>query len=115
MDDGKPCYISVAHTGVLVKQSRLGLFGPKLFREDPYKSAMTAKALAYLFPVRRVPPEISNPILMAFTNAVLQCDTTGQVAIVLNEGIHRAEELAGTHISEIVPPDWTMQDFLAGP
>jgi hypothetical protein len=29
MDNGDPCFISVAQTGVLVKKSRVGLFGAK--------------------------------------------------------------------------------------
>ena len=33
MDNGDPCYVSVAQTGVLVKKSKIGMFGAKLYEK----------------------------------------------------------------------------------
>ncbi len=33
MDNGDPCWISIAQTGILVKKSELGLFGAMLYEE----------------------------------------------------------------------------------
>ena len=52
MENGNPCYVSVAQTGVLVKKSKVGWFGAKLYEEkNAYRAAMAAKALHYLYPV----------------------------------------------------------------
>ena len=90
MDNDDPIFISVAQTGVLVKKSKLGWFGPKLYESRTvYDAAMTAKALDALFPEYAVPDEMTNAALRAFANAALHCSTTAQVTAVLN----RATEL----------------------
>ena len=103
MPNGDPCYISIAQSGILVKRSRLGIFGAKLYEEkNAYHGAMTAKALAYLYPDRITPEGMTNPILVAFTNSVLHCPTTGDVAVVLNTAVSEAEKRSGQQIADIV-------------
>ena len=102
MANGDPCYISIARRGILVKRSRLGILGAKLYEEkNAYHAAMTAKALAYLHPDRITPQNMTNPILVAF-NAVLHCSTAGNVAVVLNTAVSEAEKRAGQPIADIV-------------
>ena len=53
---GEPCWISVAGGSVVVKRSRLGLFGAPLYKEgDIYKNTMIVKAIAQIFPARALP------------------------------------------------------------
>ena len=92
MDNDDPCYISVAQSGILVKKSKLGLFGAKLYDEkNVYQSANTAKALAYLYPEKLTPEGMTNPVLKAITNAILHCSNLAEVTRVLNEAIKDAE------------------------
>ncbi len=102
MENGDPCFVGVAQTGVLVKKSRVGFFGAKLYEEKrTYDAAMTAKALAYLYPDRLTPTNMTNPVLNAFTNAILHCSTLGEVACVLNEAVPQAEQKSGQPVSEL--------------
>ena len=102
LSDASPCFISIAQTGVLVKKSKTGLFGAQLNKEkDVYRAAMTAKALAYLFPETKVPDDISNIVLKAFTNAALHCTSAEELTLTLNEAVSRAESASGRVISEL--------------
>lgn len=102
MDNGDPCFISVAQTGVLVKRSRLGVFGAKLYEEKRvYDAAVTAKALPYLYRDRLTPEGITNPILNAFTNAVLHCSTLAEATRIINEAVKEAEQRSGQPASEL--------------
>jgi hypothetical protein len=107
MDDGDPCFISVAHTKVLVKKSNIGMLGEMLFQENEvYKAGNTAKALKFLYPERLTPDGITNPVLNAFTNAVLHCSNLGEVTRVLNEAVSDAETQSGQPIADLeVIPD----------
>ena len=88
MDNGDPCWIGVAQTGVLVKKSRVGLFGAELYEQkNLYEAAQTAQALDSLFTEKLTPPEMWNPVLVAFANAVLHCGDLAEVTRVLNEAI----------------------------
>ena len=86
MDNGDPCFIGVAQTGVLVKKSKLGWLGAKLYDEKlVYNAAKTAQALAKMYPEKLTPEDMTNPVLDAFTNAVLHCSTLAEATIVINE------------------------------
>ena len=45
---------------------------------------------------------MANPILAAFSNAVLHCSTPGEVAVVLNTAVNEAEKRSGQPIADIV-------------
>jgi hypothetical protein len=95
LDSGEPCLLSIAQSGVRVKKSRLGFFGPVLYNEkSTYQAALTANALSLLFPDSLLSPGFRNPVLCAFTNAILHCSTCAEVAITLNEAIARVETQA---------------------
>ncbi len=86
MDNGDPCYISVAQTGVIVKKSKIGMFGAKLYEEtNVYDAAKNAERLHGLYP-DKTPTDMTNPVLKAFTNAALNCRTLAEVTRILNEG-----------------------------
>jgi hypothetical protein len=88
MDNGDPIWISIAQTGVIVKKSKIGLFGPKLFvSQDVYHAAQTAKRLDQVYDNHSVISDcdISNPVLKAFVNTCLHCATIEQATIAMNE------------------------------
>jgi hypothetical protein len=102
LGNGDPCWISVAQSGVIVKRSRLGLFGATLYKEtDVYKAAMTAKALSFLLTSNLLPKGFSNPVLSAFTNTAMGCMSAAEVVRALGSAIAVAEHRTGTPISEI--------------
>ena len=93
LPSGEPCFLSIAQSSVLVKKSRFGFLGSVLYREpDPYKSARTAMALAYLYPDDKTPADITNPILRSFFNTLLHCENAAEVCVTLNEAVRRAEQ-----------------------
>lgn len=100
LNSGDICMVSVARSGVLVKSSRgafgqllISLFGSVLYSEkNVYKAAETAIALDALFPENVLPKSFNNVILTAFANAIWQCPTAAQVAIILNEATTRVEK-----------------------
>jgi len=51
MANNDPCWIGIAKTGILVKKSKMGLFGAKLYEEkNIYKAAKTAQELSEQYP-----------------------------------------------------------------
>jgi hypothetical protein len=101
MDNGDPCFISVAQSGVRVKKSRIGFLGAKLYEQGVYDAAMTAKALAYLLDERLAPEDMTNPVLKSLTNAVLHCSTLEEATRMLNSAVSVAEHRSGQPIAEI--------------
>jgi|TARA_Y100000294_G_C8335832_1_gene248611 hypothetical protein len=85
MDNNDPCWIGVAHTGVLVKKSQIGLFGSKLYDEKITVSSNTAVGLSKRFQTSLTPPDMQHPLLKAFTNAALHCSDIDEVRRVLND------------------------------
>lgn len=85
MDNGDPCWLSVAQAGVLVKKSRLGILGAKLYEQgNVYGAGQDAARLAETFP-DVAPKGMTNLVLRAFTSAVLHCHSLAEVTRVLNE------------------------------
>ena len=86
MDNGDPCRVSIAQTGILVKKSKVGIFGAKLYEEkNTYKAAKTAQTLCKEYPNDLTPDELLHPVLKSIVNAILHCDNLGEVTRVLNE------------------------------
>src|SRR6266705_4927555 len=113
IETGEPCMMSIAQSGLWVKKSRYGLFGSVLYHEkNAYINAQRTGALAYLFPDKRFPDDISSPVLRAFLNAILHCHNAADVSITLNEAIPSAENRAGCALSKIPRshhPSWVLQ------
>lgn len=90
--NGDSIFISVAQAGVLVKKSKLGIMGAKLFNEsNVYKAAMTAKSLNSQIAEYSIPSDMTNPVLRAFTQACLECKSAVEVSVRLNEALKQAE------------------------
>ena len=95
MDNGDPCWISIMKTGTLVKRSRIGLFGVKLFEEKNINKAVnTAKALNKQYGDDLTPDDMQNPVLKSIVNAILHCSNLAEVTRVLNEANLKAESQA---------------------
>jgi hypothetical protein len=96
MDNGDPCWIGIAQTGIVVKKSKIGLLGAKLFEEsNVYEAGMTAMRLAQEYPSDLTPPSMHNVVLKAFANAVMHCSDLAQVCRVLNEAKARSADTSG--------------------
>ncbi len=90
---GEPCWISVAGGSVVVKRSRLGLFGAPLYKEgDIYKNTMIVKAIAQIFPARALPAGFSNSFLSSLTNAALHCTSSAEMHRVFSRAIRLVEQ-----------------------
>ena len=83
MDNDDPCWISVASSGVIVKKSKLGLLGEKLYScQQPGKLVVI---LMENYPDSLTPPGMTNPVLKPITNAVLHCSNLDEVKKILNQ------------------------------
>ncbi len=104
LTSGDPIWISVAQSGLVVKRSRMGLWGAKLYVEaNVFNAAMTAKALAHLQDEDLTPVTMTNPVLKAITNAVLHCESAAQVAERLNGAIRRKERAPLAEATSVTP------------
>lgn len=92
LENGDPIWISVAQTGVLVKRSKMGLMGAKLFEvSNVYEAARTGMLLDAAISNYETPPEMTNLVLKAFTQTAMNCSTSAEVAIKLNEALREAK------------------------
>lgn len=90
MDNGDPVWISVAQTGVVIKKSKVGLFGPKLFvSRDAYHAAKTAEVLDARFDDTVIPEgySFSDPVLKALVKACLSCSRIEEFTLLVNEAV----------------------------
>jgi len=86
MDNGDPCWVGIAQRGVLVKKSKIGLFGAKIYEEkNTRKAANTALVLNNLYPRDLTPAEMLSPVLKSIVNAILHCNNLVEVTKTLNE------------------------------
>jgi len=87
MDNGDPCFISIARNQVLIKKSRMGIFGKKILdsENDPRDVLDLSAALEKKFPEHLTPPDIVHTILRAFTNAALHCSSLDELEGVLRD------------------------------
>ncbi len=85
MDNGDPVHISVRDSGVVVRHSRLGLFGAKLYESTSYDDAASnAEIFNRLYCSHLTPPGMDEPVLKAFTKAVLHCSSVAEIMDILN-------------------------------
>lgn len=78
----------MAQTGVIVKKSRMGLMGAKLYSEtNVYNAAKTAQALDFQISEYATPSEMTNPVLRAFTQVALECKSAAQLSVRLNKAL----------------------------
>lgn len=95
MDNGDPCLVSIIQTGILVKRSKLGLFGAKLYEEkNMNKTAKIAKILSGQYRDDLTPGDMREPVLKSVVNAVLHCSSLAEVTRILNKADLKAESQA---------------------
>jgi hypothetical protein len=84
LESGETCLLSIALTSIRLKKGRFGV-GRLLYKEKvSYRAALTAQILGFLFPDSLLPAEFpSNPVLRAFTNAILHCRSCVEVNAML--------------------------------
>lgn len=105
MDNGTPCWIRIDHTGILVKKSKIGLFGAKLYQEKNIdKATEIAKVLKKQYRDDLTPDDMHNPVLKSIVNAVLHCSDLAHVVRVLNEADLKAE--SRTKSADILTSDF---------
>ena len=90
MDDGDPCWVSLMGSSefqnVLVKRSKIGLSGEKLYHADkPGCANILWGNLKKKFPEDLTPPGMQDIFLKVVVNAVLHCATTDEVRRLLND------------------------------
>jgi len=97
LDNGEPIWISVARTGVMVKKSKSGLLGEKLYNANAYEANRTSGALLTIYLdegfVKGFKEKydtlnsITNPLLRAFTQAAMDSESASQLSIRLNSDL----------------------------
>jgi hypothetical protein len=103
LDSGEACLLSIAVTSVRLKKGRFGVFGPLLYKEKvSYRAALAAQILGFMFPDSLLPAKFpSNPVLRAFTNAVLHCPSCAEVAAMLKTVSDYTEQQA-EHDNQVI-------------
>ena len=103
LDSGEACQLSIAVTSVRLKKGRFGVFGRLLYKEKvSYRAALTAQILGFMFPDSLLPADFpSNPVLRAFTNAVLHCPSYAEVAAMLKTVSDYTEQQA-EHDNQVI-------------
>jgi hypothetical protein len=88
LENGDPVWISVAHSGVIVKKSKMGLLGGTLYQErSNFSAAKTARALDAHISKYVTPMDMTNPVLRAFTQVALECKSADEFAARLNKAV----------------------------
>jgi len=68
---GDPIWISIARTGIVVKQSKTGLFGKKIFQGTPDQSAEKTQQLYEAFGNVQIPNVVNNLALRIWIQAAI--------------------------------------------
>lgn len=89
MDNGDPCWVSLMGSSefqkILVKKSRTGFAGEKVYHADKPGCAETLwGALKKKFPDDRTPPDLKDIYLKTVVNAILHCATIDEVKRLFN-------------------------------
>lgn len=82
-ESGEPAFISIAQTGVLVKRSRMGLFGMKLYVEtDIYDCAAMSRVLDEQVlgaeSLLAIPNGLFSPVLQSFTRLAMETKSAAE-------------------------------------
>ena len=101
MDTGENCYISVARTGLIIKESNLGIFGRIVFQvSDVDAFAYLAKSLSEVQYEDLTPSDMRNPVLKVITNEILHLGALDDIPVIFGSWIEMFQnERDGTHES----------------
>jgi len=82
---GETVWIGIAQTGILIKKSKWGVFGTKLFEEtNPVKAGRIARRLSMNIQNDSIPQGMSNIVLISLTLNAMQCPTAADFVARLN-------------------------------
>lgn len=88
MDSGENCYISVARTGLLIKESKLGIFGRTVFRVDDVDDlARLCISLSEVQYEDLTPRTMTNPVLKVITNEILHFGALSDIPMMFGSWI----------------------------
>jgi hypothetical protein len=88
MDSGENCWISIARTGLVIKNSRIGFFGRIVFRVDDIDDlARLAISLHEVQYEDLTPPDMTNPVLKAITNEILHFGALSDIPVMFGSWI----------------------------
>ena len=86
MNNGDPCWISIGKESVIIKKSKLGLFGKKIFEKGPIIDVYARLTkLDEMFPKKLTPDDMTSFVLKYFTNAALNCSSLDELKIALGK------------------------------
>ena len=89
IESGEPVWISIAQNGVLVKRSRLGLFGAKLYEEqDIHKCVDVGRVLNAQIVEYSTPSGMTNLMLRAFTQVALEAASAADFCARIGKARH---------------------------
>ena len=81
MADGNPCYVAIGPRSIVIKKSKSGIFGPRIYEiRDIESIERIVDVLIEKFPQDLTPHGMTNGILRPVVNAVLHNKTLEQVA-----------------------------------
>jgi hypothetical protein len=88
MDSGENCYISIARTGLLIKESKLGILGKIVFRVDDVDAlARLAMSLSEIQYEDLTPPDMTNPVLKVITNEILHLGALDDIPVIFGSWV----------------------------
>ena len=84
LTDGSPCFIAIGPRSIVMKKSKTGIIGPRIFevRQLPVVEKIAAK-LSDQFPQDLTPANMTNTFLRPVVNAVLHCTSLNEAIEVL--------------------------------
>ena len=86
MDDGDPCWISIGKDTVIIKKSKLGIFGKKIFEKGPIIEIYARLSkLDEMFPKKLTPEDMTSLALKYFTNAALNSSSLDEFKVALDK------------------------------
>jgi hypothetical protein len=100
LDNGDPIWISVSHTGVMVKKSKWGILGENIYKANASEANLTAGDLLTVYWDEAIKEEfdiinrMTNPLLSAFTLVAMVSESANQLSIRLRNARESANELA---------------------
>ena len=99
MGDGNPCYIAIGPRSIVIKKSKSGIIGSRLFEvRDLKKIERIIRTLTVNFPDDLTPGDLNNRILKSVVNAALHCNELDQL-ISLFKAIETTHSLPLTLLS----------------
>ena len=73
-------WISIAQSGIIIKRSRLGLFGATLYKETVLTNFVPlAQALYSMATELTTPPNMTTAVLKAFTHTAISSKTSAEM------------------------------------